>query len=163
MNEISIINTELPEGFFKSYGEIQLLELDDMPTVNVLNTVISDLESVKCASIPEAAKITRNLAACFPSYAKYEDALIEGLIEQFIEYPITVCQKAYKGLRDSSKRMPTISDVRDALKEVNSERLRPLNVANMYLRKIARTKPKGVKATEKQIQIVRETLENEKN
>jgi hypothetical protein len=158
MNEISIINNKLPEGFFKSYSEIKLLELDEMPSVNVLNAIISGLEHAPRATVKDAAIITRNLASCFPSYAKYEDALIEGLIEQFVEYPIEICQKAYKELRDNSTRMPTIKDVRDMLKNVDSERVRPMNVATMYLSKIARTKPKGVSATPDQIKQMQDKL-----
>lgn len=77
-----------------------------------------------------------------------------------MKYTPQVCAAAMNEIVLNCKFLPVIAEFKEILDNHNSERLRPLQVAKMYQRRIARAKPKGVKSTPEQVKHVQDKIKN---
>lgn len=161
MNEISIIGFKLPENFTRTYSQIQELPDEQLPDINRVNDIISRIDSVKSCDRDTATRLLVNLDSCYPSKTDKRlesDFFTNAVIGLFMNYTPQVCAAAMNEILTECRFLPVVAEFKEYLEKHDYERLKPLNVAKMYQRRIAKVKPKGITATPEQIKKAREIL-----
>lgn len=161
MNDLAILNTKLPKNFYRTYSEIQNLSDDELPDINNVNSIIDKINSVETISERQAGQLLIDLVGCYPSKSDkrlVSDFFTNAVLGLFMKYTPQVCAAAMNEIVLNNKFLPVIAEFKTILDKHNAERLRPLQVANMYQRRIAKAKPKQEKATPEQIQQIKDKL-----